>query len=105
MDLPRQRCRLNVAAAAFLGLQLSVGTARLGAQIPSQMPPGQQLPSQEQAQELLRNRPDLVEQLRQRLAASGLTPDQIRSRLRGAGYSGTLPHSYFNREVCTQVAP
>src|ERR1700737_4388551 len=96
MDRSHRRCRLGVAAAAFLGLQVTLGTARAGAQIPAQLPSGQQLPTQEQAQELLRNRPDLVEQLRQKLAASGLTPDQIRARLRAAGYSETLLDSYLN---------
>ena len=97
------RYRLAVATAAFLGLQIVVGTARAGAQIPSQVQPGQQLPTQEQAQELLRSRPDLVAQLRQRLAASGMTPDQIRTRLRAAGYSETLLDSYLNGSDTTRV--
>src|SRR3954454_9761942 len=96
MDRTYLRCRLAVVTAAILGLELTVGIARAGAQIPTQVQPGQQLPSQDQAQDLLRNRPDLVEQLRQRLAASGLTPDQIRSRLRAAGYSETLLDAYMS---------
>jgi polysaccharide export outer membrane protein len=103
MDRSHRRCRLAVAAVALLGLQLTVGTDRAGAQIPSQVKPGQQLPSADQAQELLRNRPDLVEQLRQRLAASGLTPDQIRSRLRAAGYSETLLDAYLSGSDTTRV--
>jgi polysaccharide biosynthesis/export protein len=78
--------------AALLGFAFAV--PRLSAQIP-QVQPGQQLPSPEQAQEMLRNRPDLVAQLRQRLAESGLTPDQIRSRLRAAGYSDDLLDDYL----------
>ena len=103
MDRSHRRCRLAVAAAAFLGFQTALGTARAGAQIPSQVQPGQQLPSPAQAEELLRNRPDLVEQLRQRLAASGLTPDQIRSRLRAAGYSETLLDAYLTGTDTTRV--
>jgi protein involved in polysaccharide export with SLBB domain len=60
--------------------------APLAAQVPGG---GQQLPSPDQAQQLLQN-PQLVEQLRQRLEQSGLTPDQVRSRLRAAGYPEDL---------------
>ncbi len=103
MDRTYLRCRLAVVTAAILGLELTVGIARAGAQIPTQVQPGQQLPSQDQAEDLLRNRPDLVEQLRQRLAASGLTPDQIRSRLRAAGYSETLLDAYMSGTDTTSV--
>jgi polysaccharide biosynthesis/export protein len=103
MDPSHRLCRAAVVAAALLGFQIVLGTTRAGAQVPSQVPPGQQLPSPEQAQELLRNRPDLVEQLRQRLAASGLTPDQIRSRLRAAGYSETLLDAYLYGSDTTRV--
>ena len=42
---------------------------------PATLPP-------EQARALLQSRPDLAQQVRERIAASGLTPEQIRSRLR-----------------------
>src|SRR5919199_877378 len=64
-----------------------------GAQIPTL--PGGQRPTAEQAQELLRTRPDLVQQLQQRLGASGLTPDQVRARLRAEGYPETLLDAYL----------
>jgi len=86
-----KRSRL-AGMAAFLGFAVVVPP--LAAQIP-QVQPGQPLPTPEQAQEMLRTRPDLVEQLRQRLAESGLTPDQIRSRLRAAGYSDDLLNDYL----------
>ncbi|HKG91384.1 MAG TPA: SLBB domain-containing protein [Gemmatimonadaceae bacterium] len=54
-----------------------------------------QRPSPEQAREILRSRPDLVAQLRQRLASSGLTPDQIRARLRAEGYPENLLDPYL----------
>lgn len=54
----------------------------------------QQLPTPDQAQRLLQTRPDLVAQLRQEIAASGLTPDQIRARLRAAGYPENLLDAY-----------
>jgi protein involved in polysaccharide export with SLBB domain len=47
------------------------------------------------AAQLLRSRPDLVAQLRQRLAQSSLTPDQIRARLRAQGYPEDLLDDYL----------
>ena len=54
-----------------------------------------QLPSASDAQALLQSRPDLVNQLRQRIQTSGMTPEQIRSRLRAAGYPETMLDSYL----------
>jgi len=54
----------------------------------------QQLPSPAQAEKLLQN-PAAVAQLQQRIAASGLTPDQIRARLRAAGYPETMLDQYL----------
>ncbi len=53
-----------------------------------------QKPSQEQVQQLLKN-PALVEQLRQKVMASGLTPDQIRARLKAEGYPENLLDAYI----------
>lgn len=50
----------------------------------------QQLPTPDQARRLLDTRPDLVAQLRREIAASELTADQIRARLRAAGYPEDL---------------
>src|SRR5882724_5694840 len=87
------------ALAVFL---ISINSS-LAAQVPSgQLPNGQQLPSPEQAQELLRTQPQLVEQLRQRLSQSGLTPDQVRSRLRAAGYPETMLDQYLQGADTTQ---
>jgi hypothetical protein len=55
----------------------------------------QQRPTPAQAEELLRNRPDLATQLQQRLRSSGLTPDQVRSRLRAEGYSEGMLDQYL----------
>jgi protein involved in polysaccharide export with SLBB domain len=54
-----------------------------------------QRPTAEQAQAILQARPDLVEQLRKRLVDSGLTPDQIRARLRAEGYPENLLDAYL----------
>jgi polysaccharide biosynthesis/export protein len=79
----------------------------LASPLSAQVPSGQQLPSPEQAQELLRN-PELVEQLRERLSQSGLTPDQVRSRLRAAGYPETMLDDFVqgaDTTVQAQVGP
>jgi polysaccharide biosynthesis/export protein len=81
-------------AGAIACLALGLVTSRLPAQIP-QVPPGQQLPTPGQAREALQNQPQLVERLRQRLLESGLTPDQVRSRLRAAGYPENLLDDYM----------
>ena len=57
--------------------------------------PAQQRPAPQQAQLLLQTRPELVEQLRQRLATSGLTPEQVRARLRAEGYPENLLDAYL----------
>src|SRR5579872_7352618 len=54
----------------------------------------QQLPTTAQAQQLLQN-PDLVNQLRQRLLTSGLTPDQVRARLTAEGYPPNMLDAYL----------
>jgi protein involved in polysaccharide export with SLBB domain len=82
---------LLTAAAVFAFAPL---VGRAGAQ---QIPtlPGGQRPTPEQAQELLRSRPDLISQLQQRLQSSGLTPDQVRARLRAEGYPESLLDAYL----------
>lgn len=79
-------------AAVVLGLTLIA--PQLGAQVP-QVPPGQRLPTPEQAREALLNQPELVQQLRKRLLESGLTPDQVRARLRAAGYPENALDDYL----------
>lgn len=56
----------------------------------------QQLPSPSDAAALLQSRPDLVNQLRQRITTSGMTPDQIRARLKAAGYPENMLDSYLS---------
>ena len=82
-------------SCARVWLALVVPTALLAAPLGAQVPTGQQLPSPQQAQELLQTQPELVQELRQRLQQSGLTPDQVRSRLRAAGYPEDLLDEYL----------
>ena len=83
---------LLIAAAVFAFLP-GAGAVAVGAQVPTL--PGGQRPTADQAQELLRSRPDLVQQLQQRLSTSGLTPDQVRARLRAEGYPESLLDAYL----------
>jgi polysaccharide biosynthesis/export protein len=79
----------------LLAVLLLAAGSDLIAQVPVQIPPGQRLPTPEEAEELLRNQPTMVQQLRRRLDESGMTPDQIRSRLRAAGYPEGLLDEYL----------
>ncbi|MES2178525.1 MAG: SLBB domain-containing protein [Gemmatimonadota bacterium] len=76
-----------VARARVIAVSMLVLAAPIvGAQTP--------LPSPDQARRILETRPDLVAQVRRELASSGLTPDQIRARLRNAGYPENLLDAY-----------
>jgi polysaccharide biosynthesis/export protein len=95
MHIPvlRELCRLrSVVLSAVL---LLATTLPLSAQVPVQVRPGQQLPSPDQARDLLENQPDLVRQLRDRISQSGMTEDQVRARLRAAGYPENFLDQYL----------
>ena len=85
-------------------LALAVGLLALGSPVRAQVPSGQQqLPSPAQAEEMLKNQPELVDQLRQRLQQSGLTPDQVRARLRAAGYPDSMLDQFLQGADTTQA--
>jgi protein involved in polysaccharide export with SLBB domain len=54
-----------------------------------------QQPSAAQAQQMLQNNPALAAQVRQKILTSGLTPDQVRARLRAEGYPENLLDAYL----------
>jgi polysaccharide export outer membrane protein len=58
-------------------------------------PASAQNPTPAQAQQMLQNNPALLQQLRQKIMTSGLTPDQVRARLRAEGYPETLLDAYL----------
>jgi polysaccharide biosynthesis/export protein len=87
--------------ATFLGV-FTLGSTILRAQVP-QVPRGQNLPTAEQARRALQNQPELVTQLRQRLLESGLTPDQVRARLRAAGYPENMLDQYLTGADTTRA--
>lgn len=90
-DISR-RARLGAAGLLVAALVLA-GARSLEAQIPG-VPPGQQLPSPDSARALLQN-PSVVDMLRRQLGTSGLTPDQVRTRLRAAGYPEDMLDDYL----------
>lgn len=54
-----------------------------------------QNPNPTDAQRMLESNPLLLQQLRSRILSSGLTPEQIRARLRAEGYPETLLDAYI----------
>jgi polysaccharide biosynthesis/export protein len=102
-SLNRLTRRVAICTALLGAAALAPGLLR--AQVP-QVPPGQQLPTPDQAKRALQTQPELVTQLRQRLLQSGLTPDQVRSRLRAAGYPENLLDDYLTgADTTRQVKP
>ena len=55
----------------------------------------QQRPSPQEAEAMLRANPELAAQVRAKLQGSGLTPDQVRARLRAEGYPEHLLDQYM----------
>lgn len=88
----------------LLAVVLLLAPAALAAQVPVQVRPGQALPSPDQARDLLQNQPDLVRQLRERIGESGMSEDQIRARLRAAGYPENLLDQYLSGADTTLAA-
>jgi protein involved in polysaccharide export with SLBB domain len=54
-----------------------------------------QNPTSSDAQQMLQSNPALLQQLRQRILSSGLTPEQVRARLRAEGYPENLLDAYL----------
>ena len=101
---PMNRLFLRAGVAVALFASAALVPSAVSAQIPGQQQGGQ-LPSPEDAKTALQN-PQIVRQLRQRLMQSGLTPDQIRSRLRAAGYPENLLDDYImGADTTRQVRP
>ena len=80
---------------------LKLGTLLTAALIAGASPALAQNPSSSQAQQMLQNNPALLQQLRQRILTSGLTPDQVRARLKAEGYPENLLDAYLGGGVAT----
>ena len=78
MTLPKLGSLLVIAGLLSIGAQASA-----------------QQPTAAQAQQMLQNNPALLQQLRQKMMSSGLTPDQVRARLRAEGYPENLLDAYL----------
>ena len=76
-------------------------TPVLAAQQIPQLPPGT---TPQQAQQYLQQ-PGIGDQIRQQIQNSGLTPDQVRARLRAAGYPDNLIDQYLQQGTPGQAAP
>lgn len=61
-------------------------------------------PTPEQAAAMLQARPELVQQLRDRMQQSGLTPTQIRARLKAEGYPENLLDNYMSGSSSSSTA-
>ena len=81
----RYRLGRRIALTLLVGLFPSVASS--------------QKPTVDQAKALLQARPDLVSQLRQRIGSSGLSPEQIRARLRAEGYPPDLLDQYLSNGI------
>lgn len=102
-----QRLTLVVVTAAGLaGSSTAVTQAQVtpptqGQQIPG-LPQGM---TPQQAAELLRQRPDLGRLVQQRLQASGATPEEVRARLRAAGFPANLLDAYLGADTTSLPVP
>src|SRR6185436_12343450 len=67
-----------------------------------QLPPGM---TPQQAAQMVQQRPELGRMLRDRLLQSGLSADDIRARLRAAGYPGSLLDQYLTSDTTGMQAP
>src|SRR6266480_1491893 len=91
---PERTSPLSLLPAAAAMLMLTVGA----------QPARTQQPTPTQVQQALQQ-PGLADVLRQRIQASGLTAEQIRSRLAAGGYPSTLLDAYLTPTTAGQVAP
>jgi protein involved in polysaccharide export with SLBB domain len=86
----------------ILGFALLLAAGHAGA-ARAQVPSGQPLPSPAEAQRMLQERPELARQIRERIGASGLTRQQVRARLRAAGYPENLLDNYLEGADTTRA--
>src|SRR2546421_620326 len=58
-----------------------------------------QAPTAAQVQQALQQQPGLSDVVRNRIAQSGLTPEQVRARLQASGYPATLLDPYLSQNA------
>src|SRR5689334_6627787 len=79
----------RTARPLFALLAITLLSTAVRAQLPSN------LPSPAQAQQMLQNNPALIARLQQMMQSSGMTPEQIRARLKAQGYPDSLLDQYL----------
>jgi protein involved in polysaccharide export with SLBB domain len=91
---PLARIRtITFVAVGLAGLTVLEARAQQTQQV--RLPPGV---SAEQALQMTQQDPALGERLRQQLLQSGLTPDQVRARLRASGYPSGMLDAYLAQD-------
>src|SRR2546425_7148872 len=88
-----------LALAALCSVLLVLPTLVAGQNPP---PPAQAAAALQQA---VSQNPGLPDVIRQRIAQSGLTADQVRARLQASGYPPTLLDAYLGAQIPGQAAP
>src|SRR5690348_2387194 len=85
------------------GLLLGAAVPAVAQNPPPNLPP----PSQAAAalQQAVQQNPGIADLIRQKLAQSGMTPDQVRARLQAAGYPPGLLDAYLSAQTPGQAAP
>ena len=80
-----------------LALAAAVASKPAAAQVPTTVPANLPPPNQaaQVLQQAVQGNPSLAQTIAQRIASSGLTPDQVRARLQAAGYPPTLLDAYM----------
>src|SRR5688500_8458422 len=92
----RRLCHPIRRTSLSMSVLVTTVSAVAAAHVPVQVQHGHQLHSPDQARDMLQSQPDLVRQLRERLQESGLTDDQVRARLRAAGYPESFLDQYLS---------
>lgn len=94
--LPRRFCRVFTLILLLLGsAALPAEAQQPTGQQPTGQPPAGQQPTPTQVQQILKEQPELARKVREKIGMSGLTDDQIRARLRAAGYPDSLLDQYL----------
>src|SRR5437867_3603432 len=97
---PRSLCSgLLPAPCSLLPLLLLLAASSSLAQIPTPSQAPQAL------QRAVQQNPGLADVIRQRIAQSGLTVDQVRARLQASGYPPTLLDAYLGAQTAGQPSP
>jgi polysaccharide export outer membrane protein len=91
----RERLPLPLSQRIYFMFRIKLSALLVSVMLVAPMLASAQQPTSAEAERMLRNNPALIEQLRQRILTSGLTPEQVRARLRAEGYPENLLDAYL----------